>query len=204
MSQQGSGRGPFDPSYPFPDRRLPVADPLPQDDRARATCNTVPQWTTTERKATGLSTPPGTADAERDSEPAAEVVELDHAECLRLLAATSLGRLAVSVEGWPPVIRPVNYVFDESSQSIVFRSARGSKLTALLLSTEAAFEIDGIEPEAKTGWSVIVIGAAEEITQAAEIARLGQLGLRPLAPGDKPHWIRIRSTVVSGRRIAAV
>ena len=151
-----------------------------------------------------MSTPPRTADVERDSEPAAEVVELDHAECLRLLAATSLGRLAVNVEGWPPVIRPVNYVFDESSQSLVFRSARGSKLTALLLSTEAAFEIDGIEPEAKTGWSVIVIGAAEEITQAAEIARLGQLGLRPLAPGDKPHWIRIRSTMVSGRRIEAV
>jgi uncharacterized protein len=165
----------------------------------------VRQWTNDEeRKATELSAPPGTADAERDSEPAAEVVDLDHAECLRLLAATSLGRLAVSVEGWPPVIRPVNYVFDESSQSILFRSARGSKLTALLLSTEAAFEIDGIEPDARTGWSVIVIGTAEEITQAAEVHRLEQLGLRPLAPGHKPHWIRIRATVVSGRRIAAV
>jgi nitroimidazol reductase NimA-like FMN-containing flavoprotein (pyridoxamine 5'-phosphate oxidase superfamily) len=151
-----------------------------------------------------LSAPPGTADAGQGREPAAEVVELDHGECLRLLAATRLGRLAVNVEGWPPVIRPVNYVFDESSQSIVFRSARGSKLTALLLSSEAAFEIDGTDPDADSGWSVIVIGTAEEVTQAAEVARLGQLGLRPLAPGDKPHWIRIRSTVVSGRRIAAV
>ena len=150
-----------------------------------------------------MTAPPGTTDAGRASEPAAEVVELDHAECLRLLAATSLGRLAVNVEGWPPVIRPVNYVFDESSQSIVFRSARGSKLTAVLLSTEAAFEIDGTDPDADGGWSVIVIGTAEEVTQPTEVARLGRLGLRPLAPGDKPHWIRIRSTVVSGRRIAA-
>jgi uncharacterized protein len=150
-----------------------------------------------------LTAPPGTTDAGRDSEPAAEVVELDHAECLRLLAATSLGRLAVNVEGWPPVIRPVNYVFDESSQSIVFRSARGSKLTAVLLSTEAAFEIDGTDPDSDSGWSVIVIGTAEEVTQPSEVARLGRLDLRPLAPGDKPHWIRIRSTVVSGRRIAA-
>jgi nitroimidazol reductase NimA-like FMN-containing flavoprotein (pyridoxamine 5'-phosphate oxidase superfamily) len=151
-----------------------------------------------------LTAPPGTADAGRDREPATQVVELDRGECLRLLAATSLGRLAVNVEGWPPVIRPVNYVFDQSSQSVVFRSARGSKLTALLLSTEAAFEIDGIEPDAHSGWSVIVIGTAEEITQAAEVHRLEQLGVRPLAPGDKPHWIRIRATVVSGRRIAAV
>jgi nitroimidazol reductase NimA-like FMN-containing flavoprotein (pyridoxamine 5'-phosphate oxidase superfamily) len=151
-----------------------------------------------------LTAPPGTTDAGRAGEPAAEVVELDHAECLRLLAATSLGRLAVNVEGWPPVIRPVNYVFDENSQSIVFRSARGSKLTALLLSSEAAFEIDGTDPDVDSGWSVIVIGTAEEVTQPSEVARLGQLGLHPLAPGDKPHWIRIRSTVVSGRRIAAV
>jgi nitroimidazol reductase NimA-like FMN-containing flavoprotein (pyridoxamine 5'-phosphate oxidase superfamily) len=151
-----------------------------------------------------LTAPPGTADAGRDREPATQVVELDRGECLRLLAATNLGRLAVNVEGWPPVIRPVNYVFDQSSQSVVFRSARGSKLTALLLSTEAAFEIDGIEPDAHSGWSVIVIGTAEEITQAAEVHRLEQLGVRPLAPGDKPHWIRIRATVVSGRRIAAV
>ena len=98
------------------------------------------------------------------------------------------------------MIRPVNYVFDRSSQSVVFRSARGSKLTALLLSTEAAFEIDGIEPEAHTGWSVILVGRAEEITQgASEVDRVEQLGLQPLAPGDKPHWIRLRATVVSGR-----
>ena len=154
--------------------------------------------------ATPLTAPPGTADAGRDREPAAQVAELDRGECLQLLAATSLGRLAVNVEGWPPVIRPVNYLFDQSSQSIVFRSARGSKFTALLLSAEAAFEIDGIEPDARIGWSVIVIGAAEEITQAAEIERLDQLGLRPLAPGDKPYWVRIRATVVTGRRIAAV
>jgi nitroimidazol reductase NimA-like FMN-containing flavoprotein (pyridoxamine 5'-phosphate oxidase superfamily) len=134
-------------------------------------------------------------------EPATKLVELDRDECLRLLAATSLGRLAVNVEGWPPVIRPVNYVFDQSSQSIVFRSARGSKFTALVLSAQAAFEIDGVEPNGQTGWSVIVLGVAEELTQAAEVHRLEQLGLRPLAPGAKPHWLRIRSTVLSGRRI---
>ena len=131
------------------------------------------------------------------------LVELDRDECLRLLAATSLGRLAVNVEGWAPVIRPVNYVFDESSQSVVFRSAEGSKLTALVTAGEAAFEIDGVEPGAQTGWSVIVTGIAEEITNAAEVQRLEQLGLRPSAPGEKLHWLRIRATVVSGRRFAA-
>jgi len=136
---------------------------------------------------------------------AGQLDELEREECLRLLAATNFGRLAVSPPDWrtPPVIRPVNYLFDTSSQSVVFRSARGSKFTTLLLSGQAAFEIDGIEPEVETGWSVIVQGHVEEITNAAEIARLEARGLRPWAPGEKPHWFRVRATVVSGRRIAA-
>jgi uncharacterized protein len=102
----------------------------------------------------------------------------------------------------PPVIRPVTYVFDRSSHSIVFRSARGSKFTALLLSGVAAFEIDGIEPDDKAGWSVIVQGPIEEIKNAAEIHRLHKLGTHLRAPGERPRWIRIRATAVSGRRIA--
>jgi nitroimidazol reductase NimA-like FMN-containing flavoprotein (pyridoxamine 5'-phosphate oxidase superfamily) len=137
------------------------------------------------------------------SEATGRIVELDREDCIRLLSGTSVGRLAVSpTEGrTPPVIRPVNYVFDTSSQSVVFRSARGSKLTALLLSGQAAFEIDGSDPRTESGWSVIIQGPVEEITGDAEIARLEGLGLRPWAPGEKPHWLRIRATVVSGRRI---
>ena len=131
----------------------------------------------------------------------AQPVELDRDECLRLLAETCLGRLAVNVEGWTPVIRPVNYAHDESSQSVVFRSARGSKLAALALSALAAFEIDDFDPGGGTGWSVVVVGTAEEVTAPAEIDRLERLGLSSLAPGPDPHWIRIRARVVSGRRI---
>lgn len=132
-----------------------------------------------------------------------ELVELERDDCLRLLAETRLGRLAVSTPDAPaPVIRPVNYVFDTSSQSVVFRSAHGSKFTALLLSGQASFEIDGSDSEAETGWSVIVQGPVEEITGDAELTRLEGIGLNPWAPGEKPHWIRLRATVVSGRRIA--
>jgi uncharacterized protein len=143
----------------------------------------------------------GVSDAQ--SRVSGQLEELERGECIRLLAGTTFGRLAVSPSDWrtPPVIRPVTYVFDRSSQSIVFRSARGSKFTALLLSGQAAFEIDGIEPATETGWSVIVQGPTEEIENVAEIDRLEQLGLHPWAPGEKPHWIRVRANVVSGRRI---
>jgi uncharacterized protein len=131
------------------------------------------------------------------------MLELTRLDCLRLLATTSVGRVVISVKDWDqPVIRPVNYVFDESSQSVLIRSAEGSKLHALLRSTNAVFEIDGTDPVGRAGWSVIIAGVTVEITDPAELRRIESLGLEPWAPGHKGHWIRIRATTVSGRRIS--
>ena len=76
-----------------------------------------------------------------------------------------------------PVIRPVNYVFDERSQWVAFRTADGSKFHAMLVNGNAAFEIDGIDPGARTGWSVIIVGMTEEVTSPGEVRRLDRLGL---------------------------
>jgi nitroimidazol reductase NimA-like FMN-containing flavoprotein (pyridoxamine 5'-phosphate oxidase superfamily) len=133
--------------------------------------------------------------------PTNAIRDLSRDECLRLLAANDFGRLAVTME--TPVIRPVNYAFDERSQSVVFRTADGSKFHALLLQANAAFEIDGIDTGSRTGWSVIIIGMAEEITNPSEIRRLGRLGLEHWAPGPKSHWMRIRAWTVTGRQIVA-
>jgi uncharacterized protein len=133
-----------------------------------------------------------------------KLLELSRAECLNLLGRTQFGRLAVSRGEGAPIIRPLNYVFDPRSQSVVFRTAEGSKLHGLLRAKEAAFEIDGIEPGGRTGWSVVVIGTAEEVTSPSEIRRLDQLGLEVWAPGPRSHWVRIRARTLSGRRIAAV
>jgi uncharacterized protein len=136
---------------------------------------------------------------------AAEMLELDRPECLRLLAATGVGRIAVNVTGWDqPMLRPVNYVFDEATLSVVMRSGAGSKLHALLRSSKAVFEIDGTDPAEHVGWSVIILGVVEEVTNPAELKRYEGLGLDPWAPGHKGTWFRIRANTVSGRRIAAV
>src|SRR5690242_16284144 len=74
-----------------------------------------------------------------------EMLDLPRDESLRLLAANRFGRLAVAMAEGAPVIRPVNYAFDEPSQSVVFRTSDGSKLHAVLQAAEAAFEIDGID-----------------------------------------------------------
>lgn len=133
--------------------------------------------------------------------PDAELRKLSRAECLELLARHNLGRLAVNGPQGAPIIRPVNYVFDRSSQSVVFRTAPGSKFHALLGTVHAAFEIDGIDQSSRTGWSVIIRGVASEVTDRAETARLDKFGLESWAPDEKPHWMHIRAWTVSGRRI---
>jgi nitroimidazol reductase NimA-like FMN-containing flavoprotein (pyridoxamine 5'-phosphate oxidase superfamily) len=133
-----------------------------------------------------------------------KLLELPRAECLNLLGRSHFGRLAVSRGEGAPIIRPLNYVFDTRSQSVVFRTTPGTKLHGLLRAREAAFEIDGIDAGGRTGWSVVIIGVAEEVTAPSEIRRLDKLGLEVWAPGPRNHWVRIRARTVSGRRIASV
>jgi nitroimidazol reductase NimA-like FMN-containing flavoprotein (pyridoxamine 5'-phosphate oxidase superfamily) len=135
---------------------------------------------------------------------AALAVTLSRAECLELLAATHVGRVVVTVGAeHRPLIRPVNYLFDQTAQAVTFRCAAGTKLHALLRSASACFEIDDHDVELRTGWSVIIYGVSEPVEHAADILRLEQSGLDSLAPGPQPAWIRIRARTVTGMRIDA-
>jgi len=136
------------------------------------------------------------------NETAAKLVELSRTECLELLVAGNFGRVVVTTAGsGMPMIRPVNYVFDVPSQSVVFRTGEGSKFHALVHSTQACFEIDAIDPETLSGWSVIIVGRTEEVAGSAEINRLEQLGLVNAGTSATTHWVRIRARTVSGRRV---
>jgi len=125
--------------------------------------------------------------------------ELTPDQCRQLLRRERVGRVAVvTPAGWP-LIRPVDYVFDERSGSVVFRSRRGSKLHALSHSDRASFEIDS-GADTSTTWSVIVTGVVETITRAPEIERLERLGLGTRVTVQPDTWLRIRPNVISGRR----
>jgi len=132
-----------------------------------------------------------------------KLIALSRTECLALLAATDFGRVVLSAgPSQVPLIRPVNYRFDEPSQSIVFRTLEGSKFHTLARSTRACFEIDGHDPESESGWSVIVIGTTEMITRPADVDRVTRLDVRSWPDGQGAHWMRIRARAVSGRRLA--
>ena len=60
---------------------------------------------------------------------------------------------------------------------VVFRTDEGTKLDAAARGSGVAFEIDGTDEAARTGWSVVVRGEATEVTDPAELARLRKLRL---------------------------
>ena len=117
--------------------------------------------------------------------------------CLRLLESVPVGRVSVYADG-EVIILPVNHVVD--GQDVIFRTDRGSKLSAANRRDHVAFEADDYDPRTRTGWSVLVKGHAEVIRENARIQRLSRLGLYPwVTAADRPYWIRIHPTSVTGR-----
>lgn len=123
------------------------------------------------------------------------VEELDIDRCLTLLERGTLGRLAFLTDGQPDVA-PINYRYHAGA--VVFRTGRGRLLDIVHLAS-AAFEVDGIDEDGP--WSVVVRGRVQEATVPEDIELLRSLPLRPMAPGERDHYVRILPRVITGRRL---
>ncbi|MEM8620998.1 MAG: pyridoxamine 5'-phosphate oxidase family protein [Actinomycetota bacterium] len=123
--------------------------------------------------------------------------DLSDAECWELLANTAVGRLAVDIAGQPDIF-PINFVVDGSG--IVFRSAAGTKLAGAVLNRFVAFEIDGYLPDERVAWSVVLKGTARQIEKMQERFDAEDLPLFPWLKGEKPNFVRIDPTSLTGRR----
>ena len=127
---------------------------------------------------------------------------LDRAACIELLADHGfVGRLGFVVDGRPMVL-PVNYIFD--TDAVVFCTASGTKLNAIVHRADVAFEVDDSSPLHHSGWSVVLRGRAEVITDPQQVARLRRGPLNPWAKGARANWVRISLDEMSGRRIPGV
>lgn len=126
------------------------------------------------------------------------VEHLGTAECWRRLAAAPVGRVAVIYDSAPEVY-PVNHAVDEGT--IVFRVDPGRVLAAVTRTPAVSFEVDGVDPADRSGWSVLVKGRATEVVDPGDLAGVSRLPLRPWSVGEKDHWVRIAPTEVTGRRV---
>lgn len=122
---------------------------------------------------------------------------LPAAECWELLSVSPVGRIAVMTPDGPEIY-PINIAVDD--ETLVFRTDPGSKLAALASEPRVAIEVDHIDPVARDGWSVVVVGRVEELGGDQVVAAM-ELGLEPWTIGEKARWLRLNPTRVSGRGI---
>jgi len=122
---------------------------------------------------------------------------IDDDQCIELMSSTPIGRIAFTVDGHPMVV-PVNFKWHEDT--IVFRTLEGQKLDAAAEGQTVCFEIDHWDAGDETGWSIVVVGQAREVTNFAEREQLESIGLIPWAKEKwRPMWVRIEPESIAGR-----
>jgi len=133
------------------------------------------------------------------AKPAARVLRaLSPEECFERLEPGGIGRVGfASAEG--VMMLPVNFVV--TGKAVIFRTAPDT-LLALYADGHLSFEVDHFDEEVRTGWSVLVQGHAQQVTDEREVTHLENVArLEPWAAGARDVYVRIVPIRISGRRI---
>jgi len=120
---------------------------------------------------------------------------LSQAECWDLLRSNAFGRLGLSVANEPEIF-PINYA--AQGDTLVFRTAQGTKLAALTINEAVALEIDGYDDAG--GWSVVVKGHAHAAEWGEDFDDAQVAGLHPWVATLKPVFVRVAPELITGRQ----
>lgn len=128
-----------------------------------------------------------------------EPVELSLSECEALLRSGVTGRVAVSTPRGPHIL-PVNY--SVVGEQVVVRTSPYSLLGTHAHGATVALETDAFDHERQRGWSVLVRGRAEVVTEPALLETIARTWPpRPWASGHRNLHVAIRLDEVTGRRL---
>ncbi len=125
--------------------------------------------------------------------------QLSPQECWKMLGDDGIGRLAtvvvdpVTAEPAPDIF-PINYLVHENS--ILFRSAPGTKLMELAAQSAVAFEADG--HRGRKHWSVVARGHANRMLFDETIEASGIVDMHATHPSDKWNYLQITVDVITG------
>jgi nitroimidazol reductase NimA-like FMN-containing flavoprotein (pyridoxamine 5'-phosphate oxidase superfamily) len=123
---------------------------------------------------------------------------LSNGECWARLRSAPVGRIAYLDARTGIEIFPVNYIVDHGT--IVLRTAEGTKLTALAAGPTVAFEVDGGDASARTGWAVVVVGTAKSIETHDQLMDAFDLEVTTWQGSSKPFFLRVVPSDVRGDR----
>ena len=131
------------------------------------------------------------------TDPDLVVVPLDEVECRALLVASRLGRLAFTRNALP-AIQPVSYCLHDGE--VVIPAPAGSPFLPRTPGTVVAFEVDTLDGDTGTGWSVTVVGPSRAVDDPAETAVLDALPWSPVRWTGDGRYVALGIGLLSGWR----
>jgi hypothetical protein len=124
--------------------------------------------------------------------------ELDSAHCEQLLRSQRIGRVCLQTPHGVEVV-PVNYAVHQDA--VVVRTARDGLLARFAHGTQLAFEVDAVDQDRWSGWSVVARGVGElRDVPPTEVRGVGARP-RPWADGERNSELRLAWNQITGRRI---
>jgi uncharacterized protein len=124
--------------------------------------------------------------------------ELDVDECERLLRSQRFGRLGLQTPTGPTIV-PVNYAVHD--RSVVVRVAADGLVARFAHGSRLVFEVDVVDHERWSGWSVTVEGVGELRAVDTAEERVPSARPRPWADGARDVELRLGWTDLRGRRV---
>ena len=84
---------------------------------------------------------------------------------------------------------------------MLFRTAAGTKLESAVRGIVVAFEADAHDSDGRTGWSVLLVGKASEVSDPLKLERAKAIAMSPW-PGAEGQldYVHIKAERISGRR----
>jgi Pyridoxamine 5'-phosphate oxidase len=127
-----------------------------------------------------------------------EVLPLE--ECLDLLRAFEVGRIAFDVDEFP-VVLPVNYRLVEfgAEHLIALRTRPGNVIDQA--PWRVAFQIDGTDRRRQAGWSVLVRGSLRHVDDPGALEFRAQFDSQPWIGVERDAWLVIDPFEITGRRL---
>jgi len=124
---------------------------------------------------------------------------LDRSRCIELLSSRQIGRIAWRAADGLQIL-PVTFAWYQ--ESVVFRTSPYGVLSELVHEADVAFEVDQVDEEGRSGWSVVVRGRARAAAEPEELRRLWRLNDPvPWASGTRNLFIQITPGLITGRTV---
>jgi nitroimidazol reductase NimA-like FMN-containing flavoprotein (pyridoxamine 5'-phosphate oxidase superfamily) len=144
-----------------------------------------------------MITPSRTGRRDSDDRSERHFEALGREQCLDLLESNHLGRVAWQAADLPQIL-PVTYATHQGS--VYFRTTPDGILSELAQPTRVALEVDELDQQTRSGWSIVLHGRTSAVSEPDALADLWAVdSLVPWAGGNRTLFICIRPDRVSGR-----